>query len=120
MLTEFAKYEGAGNDFILIDNREGGFTPDPQRIARLCDRHFGIGGRRADDPLRPAPREDCTMRYFNADGSEGEMCGNGARCFALFAEHLGVGGEHKYFARQPTACIRRPSAARRGWRASWS
>ena len=97
MQTAFAKYEGAGNDFILIDNREGGFTPDPQRIARLCDRHFGIG---ADGlmTLARSTEEDCTMRYFNADGSEGEMCGNGARCFALFAEHLGVGGEHKYFA----------------------
>lgn len=109
MLTLFAKYEGAGNDFILIDNREGGFTPDPQRIARLCDRHFGIG---ADGlmTLARSTEEDCTMRYFNADGSEGEMCGNGARCFALFAEHLGIGGEHKYFRATDglhTAAIRR-------------
>ena len=65
-------------------------------IARLCDRHFGIGA----DGLMTLARSaeiDCSMRYYNADGSEGEMCGNGARCFALFAQHLGIGGETKYF-----------------------
>lgn len=96
MRTTFAKYEGAGNDFILIDNREGIFTPDAETIARLCDRHFGIGA----DGLMTLSRSaemDCSMRYYNADGSEGEMCGNGARCFSLFAEHLGIGGETKYF-----------------------
>lgn len=96
MRTEFAKYEGAGNDFILIDNREGGFTPRAELIAALCDRHFGIGA----DGLMTLARNaeiDCSMRYYNADGSEGEMCGNGARCFALFAEHRGIGGETKFF-----------------------
>ena len=96
MQTAFAKYEGAGNDFILIDNREGGFTPRAELIAALCDRHFGIGA----DGLMTLARSaeiDCSMRYYNADGSEGEMCGNGARCFALFAQHLGIGGETKYF-----------------------
>ena len=89
MPTAFAKYEGAGNDFILIDNRNGIFVPDGGTIARLCDRHFGIG---ADGLMTLGPAEgcDCAMRYFNADGSEGEMCGNGARCFALFAHHLGI------------------------------
>ena len=90
MQTAFAKYEGAGNDFILIDNREGGFTPRAELIAALCDRHFGIGA----DGLMTLARNaeiDCSMRYYNADGSEGEMCGNGARCFALFARHLGIG-----------------------------
>ena len=96
MRTEFAKYEGAGNDFILIDNRDEGFTPDPRLIARLCDRHFGIGADGVMTLSRSAGT-DCAMRYFNADGSEGEMCGNGARCFALFAEHLGIGGERKRF-----------------------
>ena len=96
MQTAFAKYEGAGNDFILIDNREGGFTPRAELIAALCDRHFGIGA----DGLMTLARNaeiDCSMRYYNADGSEGEMCGNGARCFALFVEHLGIGGETKFF-----------------------
>ena len=96
MLVKFVKYEGAGNDFILIDDREGAFRPDAGHIAALCDRHFGIG---ADGlmTLRRSAGLDCSMRYYNADGSAGEMCGNGARCFALFAEHLGIGGETKYF-----------------------
>ncbi|WP_410518209.1 hypothetical protein [Alistipes sp.] len=96
MLVKFVKYEGAGNDFILIDDREGAFRPDAGHIAALCDRHFGIG---ADGlmTLRRSSELDCSMRYYNADGSAGEMCGNGARCFALFAEHLGIGGETKYF-----------------------
>lgn len=96
MQIKFAKYEGAGNDFILLDNREGLFVPDKKLISRLCNRHFGIGA----DGLMTLHRHaelDCTMRYYNADGSAGEMCGNGARCFALFAEHLGIGGETKYF-----------------------
>ena len=87
MQTAFAKYEGAGNDFILIDNREGGFTPRAELIAALCDRHFGIGA----DGLMTLARNaeiDCSMRYYNADGSEGEMCGNGARCFGNFAAAL--------------------------------
>ena len=68
MQTAFAKYEGAGNDFILIDNRDGVFTPDAAVIARLCDRHFGIGA----DGLMTLARSaeiDCSMRYYNADGS---------------------------------------------------
>lgn len=97
MPTTFAKYEGAGNDFIVIDNRGGGFVPCTTRIARLCDRHFGIG---ADGVLTLACDNDGlpVMRYFNADGTEGEMCGNGARCFALFLHHLGIGGTVKRFA----------------------
>lgn len=96
MQVAFAKYEGAGNDFILIDNREGRFQPNGRLIAALCDRHFGIG---ADGlmTLQGNAALDCSMRYYNADGSEGEMCGNGARCFMLFAEHLGVGGKTKHF-----------------------
>lgn len=107
MHIAFTKYEGAGNDFILIDNRDGAFTAEASLIARLCDRHFGIGA----DGLMTLARGagiDCSMRYYNADGSEGEMCGNGARSFALFAEHLGIGGRTKRFeaADGPhTACI---------------
>ncbi len=96
MHTTFAKYEGAGNDFILIDDRAGNFIPRAEFIARLCDRHKGIG---ADGlmTLRRSEELDCSMRYYNADGSEGEMCGNGARCFTLFAQHLGIGGRVKRF-----------------------
>ena len=91
MLTKFVKYEGAGNDFIMIDNREEVFRADPRTIAHLCDRHFGIGA----DGLMTLSRSDekniaCRMHYYNSDGSEGEMCGNGARCFTLFAHHLGL------------------------------
>lgn len=96
MQTKFAKYEGAGNDFILLDLRDKSPEISSKLIARLCNRHFGIG---ADGlmTLSANPALDCTMRYYNADGSEGEMCGNGARCFSLFAHHLGIGGEVKRF-----------------------
>ena len=122
MLVKFVKYEGAGNDFILIDDREGSIHGRmPEHIAALCDRHFGIG---ADGlmTLRRSAGLDCSMRYYNADGSAGEMCGNGARCFALFAEHLGIGGETKYLRRRRTACIRHASGVRRAPRAksSWA
>ena len=83
MLVKFVKYEGAGNDFILIDDREGAFRPDAGHIAALCDRHFGIG---ADGlmTLRRSAGLDCSMRYYNADGSAGEMCGNGIRCVGKY------------------------------------
>ena len=87
-MLRFTKMNGAGNDFILIDNRTGDINLDPSQIARLCDRHRGIG---ADGVLLlelPANRADFRMRYFNADGGEAEMCGNGARCFARFANRV--------------------------------
>src|SRR5215468_8698982 len=89
MMLRFAKMNGAGNDFILIDNRVGDVRLDRSQIARLCDRHRGIG---ADGILlleKPTNRADFRMRYFNADGGEAEMCGNGARCFARFANKVG-------------------------------
>lgn len=91
MRIRFSKYEGAGNDFVIVDTRDNDFRPDAVQLARLCDRHFGIG---ADGLMLLAADDacDCSMRYYNADGSEGEMCGNGARCFALFATHCGVEG----------------------------
>ena len=93
---KFTKMQGCGNDYIYV-NCFDETVPDPSAAAiRLSDRHFGIG---ADGlmTLRRSVEMDCSMRYYNADGSPGEMCGNGARCFALFAEHLGIGGETKYF-----------------------
>ena len=87
----FAKYEGAGNDFILLDLRNGGATPQSAEIARLCDRHFGIG---ADGLMTLAASAvsgcDCSMRYYNADGSPGEMCGNGIRCVAKYVYDYGL------------------------------
>jgi diaminopimelate epimerase len=88
-MLRFTKMNGAGNDFILFDNRTGDVDLDRNQIAHLCDRHRGIG---ADGILlleKPTNRADFRMRYFNADGGEAEMCGNGARCFARFATKLG-------------------------------
>jgi diaminopimelate epimerase len=91
-MLHFTKMDGAGNDFILIDNRAGEIHLNRTQIARLCDRHRGIG---ADGILlleNPSDHADFRMRYFNADGGEAEMCGNGARCFARFANQ--VAGTH--------------------------
>ena len=88
-MLRFTKMNGAGNDFILIDNRTGSIDLDRSQIAQFCDRHRGIG---ADGILlleKPTNRADFRMRYFNADGGEAEMCGNGARCFARFANKVG-------------------------------
>jgi diaminopimelate epimerase len=88
LMLRFTKMNGAGNDFILFDNRTGDINLDRNQIAHLCDRHRGIG---ADGILlleKPTNGADFRMRYFNADGGEAEMCGNGARCFARFANKV--------------------------------
>jgi diaminopimelate epimerase len=94
IMLRFTKMNGAGNDFILIDNRAKEIDLDRSQIAHLCNRYRGIG---ADGVLlleMPANRADFRMRYFNADGGEAEMCGNGARCFARFANRVtGTKGE---------------------------
>jgi len=85
-MLRFTKMNGAGNDFVLLDNRAGDLHLTREQIARLCDRHRGIG---ADGVLlleRATNGADFRMRYYNADGGEAEMCGNGARCFARFAD----------------------------------
>jgi diaminopimelate epimerase len=90
MQLSFTKMNGAGNDFIMLDNRDGKLALDSSHIALLCDRHRGVGadGVLAVEP--PVQGADFRMRYYNADGGEAEMCGNGARCFARFARRLGV------------------------------
>jgi len=88
MLLHFTKMNGAGNDFVMVDNRQGQLAFSRETIARLCDRHRGVG---ADGLLAVEPAQngaDFRMRYYNADGGEAEMCGNGARCFARFAGKL--------------------------------
>jgi len=83
------KYQGAGNDFVIIDNRDGSVKLDDSQIRWLCDRRFGIG---ADGMmlLGAGDEYDFTMRYFNSDGFEGTMCGNGGRCLVAFAAHRGI------------------------------
>ena len=97
MKVVFHKYHGSGNDFILIDNRNGWIDPlEDSVIKNLCDRKFGIG---ADGLilLTDHPDMDFEMSYFNADGLEGSMCGNGARCITAFAQKLGLAGNPTRF-----------------------
>jgi diaminopimelate epimerase len=99
MILFFSKYQGTGNDFILLDNREGIYnTLSTEQIRHLCDRRFGIG---ADGLMLLNNHEgyDFEMKYFNADGREGSMCGNGGRCLVRFAYHLGIHrNEYKFLA----------------------
>lgn len=91
-MLQFSKYQGLGNDFLLLDSRDGlalsdGGGPvdlDPESIRRLCDRRFGVGADGVILALPPREGGELRMRIFNADGTEPEMCGNGIRCLARF------------------------------------
>jgi diaminopimelate epimerase len=98
MNLQFTKYQGLGNDFILVDNRDS-TTPKvtPDQAIALCDRHFGIGGDGVIFALPGQDGTDYTMRIFNSDGSEPEMCGNGIRCMARFIADLeGANAKESY------------------------
>lgn len=86
MKIQFYKYQGTGNDFIILDNRQGIYDAlDKKQIAYLCDRHFGIG---ADGLMKlgNSDKGNFTMKYYNSDGNESSMCGNGGRCMVAFAK----------------------------------
>ena len=98
MKLTFFKYQGTGNDFILVDNRKNEISLSLEQIHKLCDRRFGIG---ADGLmlLNEKPGYDFEMKYYNSDGNEGSMCGNGARCMIKFVYHLGIHRElYKFLA----------------------
>jgi diaminopimelate epimerase len=96
MRLAFHKYQGTGNDFLLIDNREAIFTYKKELVAKLCDRRFGVG---ADGLLLLENIEgfDFRMVYYNSDGSPATMCGNGGRCITAFANKLGIIGSKAHF-----------------------
>jgi diaminopimelate epimerase len=87
MVLEFTKMNGAGNDFVLVDNRDGKVKLTTAQVIRLCDRHAGIG---ADGVMLLVParhgQADWAWDFYNSDGSAAEMCGNGARCFGRFVQ----------------------------------
>lgn len=89
MKFTFYKYQGVGNDFIIIDNRNNNISLSQNQINQLCDRRFGIG---ADGLmlLTNHPECDFNMKYYNADGKESTMCGNGGRCLVAFAKSLKI------------------------------
>ena len=95
---EFYKMDGAGNDFVVVDNRDGRISLTEKEIALMCHRRLGIGadGLMTLDPA--AGNYDFTMRYYNSDGRLGSMCGNGGRCIAFLANILGMGERVRFTA----------------------
>ena len=96
MIIKFHKYQGAGNDFIIIDNRHQLYDLSEAMVEHLCHRKFGIG---ADGLmlLETCPGYDFRMRYFNSDGKEASLCGNGSRCIVAYAHQSGLTGTHTHF-----------------------
>ena len=96
MNLHFYKYQGTGNDFIIADNRDGKIKLSQAQVAFLCHRRFGIG---ADGLmlLEQAEGYDFRMMYYNSDGNESTMCGNGGRCIMAFAKSIGAIGDEATF-----------------------
>jgi diaminopimelate epimerase len=97
VIVQFSKYQGTGNDFIIFDARIPKFPSLPsEKISGLCDRRFGIG---ADGliMIRKHSKLDFSMTYYNSDGHEGSMCGNGGRCAIAFSEKAGIIKDHARF-----------------------
>ena len=92
MTIPFSKFDGAGNDFVIVDNRNLGWHPDEEQVTAMCHRRFGIGADGLMTLEHPADGDYAfEMRYYNSDGRLGSMCGNGGRCIAAFA-HMILGG----------------------------
>ncbi len=90
---KFSKYSGNGNDFIILDRPESSLNPE--LMARLCDRNFGVGAN-GILVLNSYPEHDGEMRIFNADGGEAEMCGNGLRCLATYIDDKALIKKNSY------------------------
>jgi len=93
---EFYKYQGTGNDFVMVDNRDLQFPKEKDLIEKLCDRRFGIGGDGLI-LLETDEHADFKMVYYNSDGNESTMCGNGGRCIVAFAHFLDVFEDRTHF-----------------------
>ena len=97
MKIPFYKFDGAGNDFVVIDNRDGCFHATEEEVARICHRRFGVGAdglmtlESGKWKVESGKRYDFEMKYYNSDGRLGSMCGNGGRCISAFAYMLGLG-----------------------------
>jgi diaminopimelate epimerase len=96
MILDFYKYQGSGNDFVILDNRAGNIQLSTEQVNHICDRRFGIG---ADGLmlLNTLPGFDFEMKYYNADGKESSMCGNGGRCLTRFAYDMGIHRDQYHF-----------------------
>ena len=95
----FYKFDGAGNDFVMVDNRDGGFSLTDKEIEHICHRRIGVGADGLIMLESPATADDgdFRMRYYNSDGRAATMCGNGGRCIAAFAHLIGIVGKETTF-----------------------